>query len=338
MSSPAAHRPRVLVAIPPHFRRRLFTSQTWAMLEEVSDVVINPADGAIDAPEARAVLEQAEIVLTGWGSHVENHDWVVHAPRLRALVHSAGSVRILVDEDALARGIQVSSQAEQNGRPVAEYSLAMILLAAKRVFRVEREYRALRRGFPLDSVTTGNHGARIGLVGASKIGRRLIRLLEPFDVDIQVHDPYLDAEDAAALGVRGASLDVLFATSDVVSVHAPLLPDTARMIGAEQFRRMRDGAVFVNTARGGLIDEEALVAELRTGRIDAVLDVTDPEVPAAESPLWDLPNVILTPHLAGSIGNEIPRLGHEAVAEVRRLILGEPLLYPVSPQQFAITA
>ncbi|GAA5196473.1 hydroxyacid dehydrogenase [Microbacterium jejuense] len=338
MSISGAPRPRVLVAIPPRFRERLFTPSAWQRLLNLADVTVSPAGGALDTPLAYERLHDADIVLTGWGTYAQSGDWVEHAPGLRAIVHAAGTVRFLVDERVFARGIAVSSQAEQNGRPVAEYSLAMILLSAKAVFRAEREYRAARAGFPIDSLTGGAFGARIGIVGASKIGRRLLGLLRPFDFDVRVYDPYLDADDAALLGVTTAGLDDLFAACDVVSLHAPHLPETEGMIGAAQLRRLRDGAVFINTARGALVDQDALVAELQTGRIDAVLDVTEPDVLPVESPLWDLPNVVLTPHLAGSVGNEVPRLGTEAIAEVARLAAGEPLRHPLTAQQFAITA
>ncbi|MFT4307386.1 MAG: hydroxyacid dehydrogenase [Microbacterium sp.] len=338
MSSPGTGRARVLVAIPAHYRRRLFTQETWRRLADAADVIVSPDEGRLDAAQTLRSLRDTEILLTGWGTHAESPDWAESAPRLRALVHSAGSVRQLVDEAVLARGIQVSSQADQNGRPVAEYSLAMILLSAKRVFRVEREFRAGRVRYPMDGFAGGNFGARIGIVGASKVGRRVLRLLEPFDLRPQLFDPYVDDAEAASLGARKVGLDELFETSAVVSVHAPLLPSTERMIGSAQLALMPDGAVLINTARGALIDQGALIAELRTGRIDAVLDVTDPEVLPTDSPLWDLPNVFLTPHLAGSVGNEVPRLGAEAVAEVLRVAAGEPLRYPVSVQQLGISA
>jgi phosphoglycerate dehydrogenase-like enzyme len=122
------------------------------------------------------------------------------------------------------------------------------------------------------------------------------------------------------------------ARSDVVSIHAPLLPSTRGMIGARQLKLMKDGATFINTARGGLIDEAALVAELQTGRIFGVIDVTDPEIPPVDSPLFTLPNVFLTPHVAGAIGTERLRLGLMAVEEIERFIEGKPMLYEVQPE------
>jgi phosphoglycerate dehydrogenase-like enzyme len=176
------------------------------------------------------------------------------------------------------------------------------------------------------------------VVGASRIGRRVIELLAPFDLDLLVSDPYLDAAAARRLGARLVGLDELFARSDVVSLHAPAVPATRGMIGAALLAAMRTGATLINTARGSLVDQDALVEQLRTGRIKAVLDVTEPEVTPADSPLWELPNVILTPHAAGALGNELHRLGAVAVDEVARLVAGEPLRHPVDPATLAITA
>ena len=142
-------------------------------------------------------------------------------------------------------------------------------------------------------------GATVGIVGASDVGRVVLRLLRPFDAKVLLYDPYLSAEEARALAVEQVSLDDLFARADIVSLHAPSIPETRHMVGAAQLRRMRDGALLVNTARGSLIDQEALVHEAGSGRIRVALDVTTPEPLPGDSPLRAMPNVIITPHLAG---------------------------------------
>src|SRR5262249_54884850 len=148
-----------------------------------------------------------------------------------------------------------------------------------------------------------------GVIGASRIGRRVIELLRPFDLDVYLFDPYVDAALAESLGVHLVDLDVLLRTCDVVSVHAPQTPQTLDLIGADQLALMRDGATLINTARGGLVDPDALAKELLRGRLCAVLDVTDPEPLPSDSALYELPNVFVTPHIAGSHGNELARLG-----------------------------
>ena len=125
-------------------------------------------------------------------------------------------------------------------------------------------------------------------------------------------------------------LDDLLAWADVVSVHAPALPGTRHLLDAAALARMSDGTWLINTARGSLVDTDALTAEVVSGRLCAFIDTPDPEPLPPESPLYDLPNVVLTPHIAGSLGIEIARMGDLAVAEVERFVAGESPLHPVS--------
>ncbi|MFI6743169.1 hydroxyacid dehydrogenase [Nonomuraea sp. NPDC050451] len=237
----------------------------------------------------------------------------------------------------------MSSAADANAVPVAEYTLAVILLANKAVPALAREYRAGRAAMGLIDLIEefpgiGNYGKTVGLVGASRIGRRVAELLRPFDLEVLVSDPYLDETGAAALGARRVALDELFRACDVVSLHAPATQQTLGMVTAAHLAAMRPGATLVNTARGSLVDQDALVAELRRGRIWAVLDVTEPEITPPGSPLWDLPNVILTPHVAGSLGTELVRLGSHAVDEVARVLAGMPLRHAVDPAALSVIA
>lgn len=229
------------------------------------------------------------------------------------------------------RGIAVTSAAGANALPVAEFTLAAILFANKRVLHSADRYRALRteHDWLAEFDGTGNYRRTVGIIGASRIGRRVIELLRPFDLDVLLYDPYVDVTEAARLGVRLTSLDELCASSSVVSVHAPQLPETHHLIGAAQLSAMATGTTLINTARGSLIDEGALLPELTSGRLHAVLDVTEPELPPAHSPLYELPNVLLTPHVAGSLGNELHRMADEALDELERYAAGLPFAAPV---------
>jgi phosphoglycerate dehydrogenase-like enzyme len=175
----------------------------------------------------------------------------------------------------------------------------------------------------------GTRGLRIGIIGASTIGRLVIERLRTLDVEIAVTDPYLDEEGAAALGVARTELDELCSWADVVSVHAPALPSTHHLVDAPRLALMHDGAWLINTARGSLVDTDALTRECVSGRLSAFIDTPDPEPLPADSPLYELPNVILTPHIAGSLGTEISRMGDLAVDEIGRFLAGEPLHYEV---------
>jgi len=161
----------------------------------------------------------------------------------------------------------------------------------------------------------------VGIIGASRIGRRVIELLAPFDVEVLLHDPVAPDDVPGATRV---DLDELLRHSDVVSVHAPENASTFHMIDRAALATMRDGATLINTARGSLVDTDALTAELHAGRLFAVVDVTDPDPLDEHSPLFTAPNLVLTPHIAGSQGNEMRRLGDAALHEVARFAQGLP--------------
>ncbi|WP_442904755.1 hydroxyacid dehydrogenase [Glycomyces sp. MUSA5-2] len=303
---------------------RLFPEPLMRRLRAVLD--IDPAHVA-ERYGGFAPLADAEVVVSGWGAPRLDAAALERAPRLHTVLHAAGSVKPLVADAGWER-LAVSSAADANALPVAEYTLAAILLAGKGVFALREAFRA-DRSFALGYIhpEVGNFGRTVGIVGASRIGRRILELLRPFDFRILLADPYV--EDAADLGAELVDLDRLVAEADIVSLHAPDLAETAGLLGAERFAAMKDGAVVINTARGRLVDTDALIAELTTGRISAVLDVTHPEPLPADSPLFSLPNVFLTPHVAGSQGNELARMGLYIVEEAERLAAGRPLAHLV---------
>jgi len=278
------------------------------------------------------LLGETEILVTAWGSPYVGPDVLAAAPKLKLVAHAAGTVKGLVDPGIFEAGIAVTHAAEANAVPVAEFTLAAIIFAGKQVFRFRDLYvgdRNRDRTHPMQRLAIGNYRRTIGIIGASRIGRRVIELLKPFDYTILLCDPTLEAAEVAALGAEKRTLGDLLQQSDIVSVHAPSLPSTRHMLGAGQLSLMKDGATLINTARGALIGETALLAALKTGRIDAIIDVTDPEIPEATSVFYDLPNVFLTPHIAGAVGLERARLGEMAANEIERFVKGEALLYQI---------
>jgi len=321
----------------PVARQRLFAPDAIERLKSVAEVDTDLVLTDFASRDARAALGRAEVILSSWGGPPLDALALAGAPRLRALVHAAGSVKPYVTEPAWRRGILVSSAAAVNAIPVAEYTLAMILLANKKAHRMARTYRERRTRLDLleDFPEAGNYAKTVGIIGASKIGRRVIELLSPHELRVLVCDPYLDDATARRLGAARAELDELLAASDVVSLHAPALPTTRHMLDRRRLALMRDGATLINTARGSLVDHDALVAELRPGRIEAVLDVTEPEILPPDSPLYDLPNVILTPHIAGALGVELRRLGASAIDEIARYAAGHAFAHPVTQAELA---
>lgn len=327
MSEPSRERPVVVLAMLGALGP-VVLGESMDRLRAVAHVPDPAPLERLDDDRARSLLSEADILLTGWLCPPITDEVLDAAPRLRLVAHAAGTVKDHVTPDVWSRGIVVTSAAAANAIPVAEYTLAAILFANKRVFAAHESYRRRRTGMLL-GLDAGNRNKTVGVVGASRVGRLVIERLRPFELDVVVHDPTLTEDDARALGVEVVELDELLARADVVSLHVPAVPSTMHMIGKEELANMRDGATLVNTARGAVVDHEALMAELSTGRIHAVLDVTDPEPLPPDSPLFDMPNVFLTPHVAGAAGTEIPRLGELAVDEIERWVRGEPLLHQV---------
>jgi phosphoglycerate dehydrogenase-like enzyme len=259
------------------------------------------------------------------------------APKLRAIIHAAGTVKGHVDPLCFERGVRVTSAAAANAVPVSEFTVGAILLAGKRAFQLQRRYREVRnyRLWWNEVPAIGNHHKVVGIVGASRIGRLVIEGLRPFSFSVLVCDPFLSAADASKLAVEKVELDDLLRRSDVVSLHAPSLPETRHLLDARRLALLRDGAILINTARGALVDGDALAAELVAGRIDAVIDTTDPELLPADSPLYELPNVFLTPHIAGAMGTETQRMADLALDEIERFAKGEALAHEVKLEDLA---
>ena len=333
--------PPALVLMQPELYPVHFEAPTMARLRHLCTVVEPVPCVSLDDPQIETLRGDIEIVVTGWGSPRLAETALRRLPRLRLIAHTAGSVKSMIAPEILGSGVRVTHAAAANAIPVAEFTLATILLSNKRVPYWTEAYRRARTR--LDKKTPevrghGNFGRTVGIVGASRVGRLVIGMLARHDLTVLLADPYVTGDAAAALGARLVGLDALLAASDIVSLHMPLLPETQKCIGARQLAAMRDGALLINTARGAVVDHAALEAELLSGRLDAVLDVTDPEPLPPDSPLWDLPNVILTPHIAGSIGNETRRMTATALDEIERFIRGEPLQHEVDLENWVRAA
>lgn len=317
-------RPRAVLAMSPAaLAENLFGPhrERLSTLVDLHPVVLTEFGSA----GSGAALADAEILLAGWGCPRIGADELDRMPRLRAVVFAGGSAGALVDPlEAGRRGIALTNTGEGNAQGVAEYTFATIVLAGKRARHAERLYQDRRAFIDREALfgDTGNFGRTVGLIGASRIGRRVAALLAHTDMRVLIYDPYVDPDDAVALGAELVDLDDLLTASDIVSVHAPAVTETEHMIDDRALGLLRDGAVLINTARGSLVDHDALRVHARSGRIEAILDVTDPEPLDPDDELWHLPNVTITPHIAGATGNELHRLGRDAVDEVARYVAG----------------
>lgn len=285
---------------------------------------------------------QLQAAVTGWDSPGISEEMLAHSPQLEAIVHAAGSIRPFIPASVWSSGIRIATANEALGQGVAETTLGMIIAGLKGFFPCAG---LTRNGNWQESIPQAGFGrvrelyeVTIGIIGASKTGRHVLRLLEQFEASILLSDPTLSPEDAAALGVELVDLPELMQRSDVVSLHAPALPQLRHMLGGKEFSAMKDDAIFINTARGMLVDEAALLHELKTGRISAILDVTYPEPPDASSPFRSLPNVTLLPHIAGALSTGCKRMGRSVVDQLEELARGETMHGEITQERFAVMA
>jgi phosphoglycerate dehydrogenase-like enzyme len=284
------------------------------------------------------LLKEVQVIFSGWGCPVVDDGFLQAAPNLNAIFYGAGAVGYWMTPDVWSRGILVTSAYAANAVPVAEYTLAVILFSLKHGWSLMRQTRE-RRMFPGRDGAPGCYGTTVGLVSLGVTARTLVQLLRPYDLRVLAYDPFVTQADTEQLGVDLVPLDELFTRSDVVSVHAPLLNETEGMITGRHIASMKEAATFVNTARGEIVREDELIAELRRRPdLQAVLDVAAIEPPAPASLLYTLPNVVLTPHIAGSVGNECRRMGRYMVEELDRYLAGKPLKWPVTPELAAMSS
>ena len=323
-------KPTVVFGMLDGMVEHLFTADQLARLGAVGEICDPVPFATFDDERAATALARAEILVGHWGCPTLTAEVMALAPKLGLFAYGAGTVKWQVTDAVWERGIVVTSAAAANAVPVADYAVGAILLANKGVFLVRELVRNPGVRLPLNLSKVGNCGARVGIVGASFVGRMVIERLRDTDLLLSVYDPYLSAADAAAMGVTKVDdLNELCASVDLLSIHAPDIPSTRGMIGAAQLALLHDGVTVLNTARPALIDQDALIAELTAGRLAAVLDVTEPDPLPAGHPLLALPNAFVTPHVAGAMGNELVRLSELAVQEVERFVAGQPPRYPV---------
>jgi len=325
--------PIVAVLLTPEMREQLIPADAAVRLAAVATVRA-PGPDELSVEALPRLLDGAVAAITGWGTPPIGAELLDRLPSLRLVAHAAGSVRALLPLNAVEQGrLQVTHSAIHIGEAVAEFVLAQALSFLRHPAELAE---AMRRGEPWFDIRhdlLGRHlGAQtVGILGAGYIGRMVIRLFRTFDARVLLFDPFLTDEAAHALGAERRTLAEVLGASDVVSLHVPLLPETRHMIGAAELSLIRDGALLINTARGGLIDEPALVAELRKGRFTAMLDVYETEPLPDDSPLRSLPNAILAPHAAGHSRETYHRQGATQVDEVLRFIAGEPLRTAIAP-------
>ncbi|HKP96060.1 MAG TPA: hydroxyacid dehydrogenase [Fibrobacteria bacterium] len=327
-------------ATPP-IRAALCGNQAWELDRvfargrreelEAATVLFPRYVSAASFADQAPFLQEVEVLFSTWGMDAELARLVSGLPGLKAFFYAAGSVRHFA-RPLLDREIIVVSAWAANAVPVARFAFAQILLSLKGYFRNLRETRLpANRGRAAATDAPGTFGATVALLGCGMVGRTVAELLRPMELDVIVYDPFLGGEAAAGLGVRKVPLAEAFATAQVVSNHLADLPPTRGLLDRGLFASMRAGATFLNTGRGATVAEADLAQVLRDRPdLTALLDVTFPEPPAADSPWYALENALLSSHIAGSNGNEVVRMADYCLEEFAAWRRGRPLKYRVT--------
>lgn len=320
----------VAVAIRPSLYNGLFTEEVQSRLSGLGVLKMQEQEEPLTGEDLADLVEDCEVAITGWGTPSFTQAVLEKAPQLRLIAHSAGSIKRMLPEPVWDRDILVTHAAAAIAPAVAEMTLLLMLMCRRDVHRISQRMREGEQWPQTASLGYEVAGSRIGVIGAGHTGRNVIRVLKALGADLWVYDPYLGAAGAESLGVRLASLDQIMGECSIITVQAPPTRETFHMITREHLDRIQNGALFVNTARSHVVDADALYASLKENRYQAALDVFDTEPLPVDSRLRDLPNVTLTPHMAGKSKNARLRQGTLIVEEVERFSKGIALQQQVT--------
>ena len=332
-------KPKILIAIREPLYRDLFGAENERRLRQLGTLTFASRDENLLSAQLAEMIDGVDIVITGWGTPIFSDEVIAAANRLKLIAHSAGTIKRMLPPSVFDHGTRVTHAASALAPPVGETTLLLIMLSLRRFHQIDRAFKdggwTAARSFELGRELAGQ---RIGIVGASLTGREAMRRLRAMEAELWVYDPYLSADEATALGATKVELERLLRQCPIVSLHAPSTEETYRMIGAEQFAMLRNGAIFINTARPHPIDEAALLSELQSGRIFAALDVFDQEPLPDDSAFRQLENVILTPHLSADTRQARSRQGRFCTDEIERFLRDGTLRYEVTRAKLDIMA
>ncbi len=272
------------------------------------------------------LLREAEIIVSSWGGPIVDEEFLAAAPEFKLYLYGGGSIKGLMSDAAWERNVRITSAAEANAVSTAEFTLSQIIFSLKRGW----EYiRLAKENSPVlwrNKPVSGMYGSNVGIVALGQVGRKVCELLNSFDAEVLACSIDVSPEMEKELNVTFVSMEEIFKTCDVVSIHLPSNGETRGMIGKELLSLMKPKSTLINTSRGAVVNQPELIDFLEERPdVYACIDVTDPEPPDPDCPLLTLPNVILTPHLAGTMGRECPRLGRYMVHELDRYLAGRPL-------------
>ena len=321
----------------------VYSKESQERIKSLIDIDLNDIYCQEELEANPEKFKDVEYIFSTWsmpGGTEPKDDFGRFMPNLKALFYAAGSVRYFA-ESYFKRNVRVFSAYAANAIPVAEYSVAQILLANKGFYQSSVLAKAgnYEEAHKVSLAHCGNYDSKVGIIGAGMIGKKVIELLKPYKLNILVYDIFMSEEQAKEMGVTKVDLDTLFSECDVVSNHLANVPATVGILTKELFAKMKINSTFINTGRGQQTDEDGMLDVFETRKdICAVLDVTITEPPVAGTKFFTLPNVFLTPHIAGSQANEVQRMSELIVDELERYLKNEPCLYEITPEKFKTMA
>ncbi|MFE5322711.1 hydroxyacid dehydrogenase [Paenibacillus sp. NPDC056579] len=304
--------------MPVSMQNAIFSEASRSELESMAQVAWNPTEAQFNDDEAAAFLTDCEVSIGSWRTPKPSKTILDACPSLKLWEHAAGSVKAFFTDELHGRDLMIASCAPAIGRTVAEMVLGEMIIGLRRIIpNAQSNQTEFRQPVPNKLYLAA---ATVGIIGASQVGRYFLQLVRPFGPRVLIYDPYLTHEAAAELGATKVdTLLELCKECDAITMHTPMTDSTRHMMGAKEFQAMKDDAVFINSSRGGCIDEKALIAELEKGRLFAFLDVSDPEPAEMSNPIRNLPNCIYTSHLAGGQSYHI---GIQVVEDVKAYLNG----------------
>lgn len=325
---------KLFVAIPrtANAWKQFMTEDARAYLEERFEVSYFPLDRQLKPEEVSRYAKDADVIMTGWG-HPMIDSAMLEGTNIKLIAHTGGSVADYVAQDVYEKGIKVISGNDMYAESVAEGAVGYMMLGLRKMVDYVEDTRAGNWHSEACPPTEGLLGKTVGLVGMGAITKNLIPMLKPFGVKLKLYSGYpIDPEYLAQNNAVQASLEEIFETCRVVSIHSALNDRTKGMIGKEHFDRLQDGAVFLNTARGAIIREDEMIEALNENRFLAVLDVYCKEPLELDSPLRRLKNVYCIPHQGGPTNDRKPIVTMRLADDIVGFFEGRPLRYEIAAE------
>lgn len=321
---------KITVLVNALQKKRVFFEEHFERLRKLGNVEIYDREDFSDREYVLNFVKNTDFLIISWGSPVLDAELLGLCPNLEGVVHAGGTLRPFITDAFLERKIPISNSKIVDSRNVAYSTLGLVIAACKGAFFLPQD---LKNGLWKENYHKVKDfcGLKIGIVGAGVAGGCFLELLKPFDVERLVYDPTLSEEQIRErFDARKCELSELMAESDVISLHAPVLPSTEGMINKDNLKLIKDGAIFINTARGALVNEEDFIEECKKMRFTAILDVTNAGEPIREDyELKALENVVLLPHVAGVTNNGVKFIGKHVCEEAERFFTGEPMMCAV---------